>query len=157
MNWELCFMSTLLSTILITLMLWYTTEKENGKWKELGWCLKSLQDELEGNNLDKIKLHIDKVDFHDELMESIDNCIEILESKLDDKKDNDHYYNQNGIEAWDIIDQVMEFHEGNISNKEAGILYNMMKYLLRFPYKGQWNSDLDKICVYAQELKNGDD
>lgn len=149
MNWDLCFISTLLSTIIITLMLWYTTEKENGKWKELGWCLKNLQEELKIHNVDKLTIAIDE----EQLQESIDNCIEILESKMNDT-DNNHYYNQNGIEAWDIINQVMEFHEGNISNKEAGILYNIMKYLLRFPYKGQREDDLNKVIVYVKELRD---
>lgn len=149
MNWELCLMSTLLSTLIITTMLWYTTNKEKEDWVVLFHLLSDLQKELEGNNLKGLIISIDQ----ERLKETLSDCIEILETKIDETEKNDHYYNQNGIEAWDIIKQVMKFHEGNITNNEAGIVYNIMKYLLRFPYKGQRNDDLDKVCVYVGELK----
>ena len=142
------FTSALLSTIAITCILWYTTEKENDNWVVLFKELNDLHQKIDDYILDH-PTHVNLNCDLNKLQESVETCLDLTESKID----NDHYYNQNGIEAWDIIKQVMDFHEGKISNNEAGILYNMMKYLLRFPYKGQFNSDLDKICVYAQELK----
>lgn len=66
----------------------------------------------------------------------------------------DSYYYHNGVMAWDLIDEILDYHEGNLTNREAGILYNIMKYLLRFPYKGQRESDLNKAIEYIEQLKN---
>lgn len=69
------------------------------------------------------------------------------------EKELDHYYNQHDTEAWDIIGQVLDFHEGTISNREAGYMYCIMKYLLRFPYKGEHDTDLEKAKTYIDQLK----
>lgn len=149
MDYNLLVSSVFLSVSLVAAMLWYTTEKENENWEVLFFCLQNLLNKLEENEeLKSLEITAD----YDKLKDAIADCLEVVESKVD-IEESDHYYNQNGIEAWDIIHQVMEYHEGNISNKEAGILYNIMKYLMRFPYKGQRNSDLDKVCDYAEQLK----
>lgn len=64
----------------------------------------------------------------------------------------DQHYFRNGKVAWEIIEDVLDFHEGGISNKQAGILYNIMKYVLRYPYKGNPADDLRKVKVYIDRL-----
>lgn len=76
-----------------------------------------------------------------------------LSENTPEGKENSYYYH-NGVMAWNLIDEILDYHEGNLTNREAGILYNILKYLLRFPYKGQRESDLDKAIEYIEQLKN---
>lgn len=71
---------------------------------------------------------------------------------LSENEKKESYYYHNGVMAWDIIDQIMDYHEDGLTNKEAGALYNVLKYLLRFPYKGQRDSDLNKAKEYIDQL-----
>lgn len=63
------------------------------------------------------------------------------------------YYKHNGIEAWDIIEVVMTYFGNDITGAEAFYTGNILKYLLRYPYKCLRNEDLDKIITYCVRLK----
>lgn len=64
------------------------------------------------------------------------------------------YYTHNSKEAWDIIQEIQEFHNDGIDNVEAGLLFNVMKYLLRYPYKGYAIEDLEKAKTYIDKIIN---
>lgn len=93
-------------------------------------------------------------DFLNTLIGKLENGINNQDSN---KEQADNHYFHNGIMAWDIINEILNYHEGGINNREAGIIYNIMRYLLRFPYKGQRNSDLKKAQKYIGELIKFDD
>ena len=70
----------------------------------------------------------------------------------------DHsYYNPNGIVAWDLIDTVLSFYGSDLSPSECFNIGNILKYLLRFKYKGQALSDLDKAIDYLKRVKREQD
>lgn len=144
---NLAILITTVDFLLVVVMLWVSNKHEDKCWEVLFHELSDLR--LLIRNTPEVKRCLSELDAEDrrQLEETLDECIDIADSKIDD-----HYYNQNGIEAWDIINQVLEFHEDNITNREAGLLYNIMKYLLRYPYKGQSESDLEKVKVYLAEL-----
>lgn len=62
------------------------------------------------------------------------------------------YYTHNDIAAWDIIDEIQEYHSDGIDNIEAGLLFNVFKYLLRYPYKGDSTGDLEKSIKYIERI-----
>lgn len=63
-----------------------------------------------------------------------------------------NYYFHNGLAAWDIIDTIQAYHNDGIDNTEAGYLFCIMKYLLRYPYKGNSSGDLEKAKTYIDRL-----
>ena len=93
---------------------------------------------------------LDKVIRFDCMQEVDDPGIHYLNFHKAEQTSN-HYYH-NSIMAWDVIDKALDYHEGGISNKESGVLYNIFKYLLRYPYKGQSKSDLEKVKVYNDRI-----
>ena len=72
-----------------------------------------------------------------------------FEKMLDEQRD---YYFHNGLAAWDIIDTIQAYHNDGIDNTEAGYLFCIMKYLLRYPYKGNSSGDLEKAKTYIDRL-----
>lgn len=62
-----------------------------------------------------------------------------------------HYYH-NGIMAWDIIDKIMDYYGDKIDGSLGFYLGNIFKYLLRFIFKGQAKSDLEKVKVYIDRI-----
>lgn len=65
-----------------------------------------------------------------------------------------NYYKPHDIEAWDLIEYAMKYYRSDIDGSEAFYIGNILKYLLRFKYKGQRNSDLNKIQMYCERLKD---
>lgn len=97
--------------------------------------------------------------------ESLDSFKERLEIKDQESKDDitfsnlneflneqKNYYFHNGLAAWDIIDTIQEYHSDGIDNTEAGYLFCIMKYLLRYPYKGDSEGDLEKSIKYIERI-----
>lgn len=97
--------------------------------------------------------------------ESLDSFKERLEIKDQESKDDitfsnlneflneqKNYYFHNGLAAWDIIDTIQAYHNDGIDNTEAGYLFCIMKYLLRYPYKGNSSGDLEKAKTYIDRL-----
>lgn len=64
-----------------------------------------------------------------------------------------NYYTHNKIQAWDIIDHAMEYFNKDIPAREIGYIWNALKYILRFPFKGNRNQDIDKAIHYLKRLK----
>ena len=62
-----------------------------------------------------------------------------------------HYYH-NGIMAWDIIDIIMNYYGDDVDGSLGFYLGNIFKYLLRFKYKDQAKSDLEKVKVYIDRI-----
>lgn len=71
----------------------------------------------------------------------------------ENQKSKYNYYFHNGIWARNIIEQVMDYYDSLIPAKDIGYIWQILKYLLRFPFKGNRNSDLDKIIEYIKMLK----
>lgn len=97
--------------------------------------------------------------------ESLDALKEKVEIKNQESKDDvtfsnlneflnkqRNYYFHNGLAAWDIIDTIQEYHSDGIDNTEAGYLFCIMKYLLRYPYKGDSEGDLKKSIKYIERI-----
>ena len=115
------------------------------------------QNEARFYNPDLIKVaSFDNFDFdYDSLSDSTD--IEfygeddaLIEYFIERKKPN-HYYH-NGIMAWDIIDRIMDYYGNEIDGSLGFYLGNIFKYLLRFKFKGQAQSDLEKIKIYVDRI-----
>ena len=66
--------------------------------------------------------------------------------------DNSNHYYHNGIMAWDIIDKIMEYYGNDVDGSLGFYLGNIFKYLLRFKYKDQAQSDLEKVKVYIDRI-----
>lgn len=64
-----------------------------------------------------------------------------------------NYYNRNGIEAKDIIRAIYQYYGSDLSSWEAACIYNIVKYLMRYKYKGNAKKDLDKLIVNVNWLK----
>lgn len=62
------------------------------------------------------------------------------------------YYTHNGITAWDIIDIIMDYYGDSIDGSQAFYLGNIFKYLFRFKFKGQLQSDLEKAKDYIDRI-----
>ena len=63
------------------------------------------------------------------------------------------YYKRNGIEASGIIRLVLEFLGDGITGYEAFCVANVLKYVLRYKFKGKPKEDLDKARTYLEFLK----
>ena len=63
-----------------------------------------------------------------------------------------NHYLHNGIMAWDIIDKIMDYYGNDIDGSLGFYLGNIFKYLLRFKYKDQAQSDLEKVKVYVDRI-----
>ena len=81
-----------------------------------------------------------------------DDCIYITK---DDETEEEtvNYYKPHGTEAWDVIDSVLSFYGADLKGAEPFYIGNILKYLLRYKYKGQAQSDLDKLIRYVEKLK----
>lgn len=66
--------------------------------------------------------------------------------------DRSDYYNPHGIEAWEVIEKALAFYGGDLNSSEAFYIGNILKYVLRYPYKGQKESDLEKAITYLGRL-----
>lgn len=89
-----------------------------------------------------------------EYFDKPDNQPRLVLQKINKSDSDDNYYHHNGKEAWDIIDQVQNHLEDGADNVEAGYIFNIMKYLLRYPYKGNSEEDLNKAKTYIDRLKD---
>ena len=65
---------------------------------------------------------------------------------------NSNYYKPHDIEAWDVIEKVLSFYGSDLTGAECFYIGNILKYLLRFKYKGQAQSDLEKVKVYVDKI-----
>ena len=63
-----------------------------------------------------------------------------------------YYKTESGKDLFDF------FREGLMSKSDRRGFYKgcILKYLQRYPYKGQRNTDLDKLVTYAERLKELD-
>lgn len=66
------------------------------------------------------------------------------------KKLSKDYYQKNGIECLDIINDILNFWNLDI---KAFYLGNAIKYEMRAPYKGDFEGDIDKAIDYLKMLK----
>ena len=64
-----------------------------------------------------------------------------------------NHYKPNDIEAYDIINTVFTYFGSDLTNTEAFYIGNILKYLLRYKYKGQKEDDIEKLIEYAKKLK----
>lgn len=64
-----------------------------------------------------------------------------------------NYYKPHDTEAWDLIDQVLTYYGSDLTGGEPFYIGNIMKYLLRYKYKGKAEEDINKLIRYAQKLK----
>lgn len=102
-----------------------------------------------------IEMFKDKIDPFDTAF--ILNKLKDLQNSDEEEKDEEKdlksdYYFHNGIEAWDIINNIQKYHNDGIDNVEAGLLFNVFKYLLRYPYKGDSEGDLKKSIKYIERI-----
>ena len=67
-----------------------------------------------------------------------------------DIKDQD-YYTRNGLKAKDIINDLLTFLD--LDSYESWIVGNALKYICRYPFKGNWNQDISKAQEYLEWLK----
>ena len=63
-----------------------------------------------------------------------------------------NHYKPNDIEAYDIINTVFTYFGSDLTNIEAFYIGNILKYLLRYKYKGQKEDDLKKLIEYVNKL-----
>ena len=70
------------------------------------------------------------------------------------KVEHQSYYKRNGIEAKDVIRLVLEFLGDGITNYEAACVYNVLKYLMRYKFKGNPEQDLNKAIIELEWLKD---
>lgn len=59
--------------------------------------------------------------------------------------------NGKDVEVIDLIKGVLD--SGNYTASEGADLFNALKYILRYPYKGHPSTDIDKAIWYLQDLK----
>ena len=64
------------------------------------------------------------------------------------------YYKQNGVNCLKVIKSVIQFWGNNAKGIKAFYLGNILKYIIRAPYKGDYKKDLDKAIDYLEKLKN---
>lgn len=60
--------------------------------------------------------------------------------------------NGKAIEVIDLIKAILK--SGNYSSIEGADLFNALKYILRYPYKGHPTVDIDKAIYYLTDLKD---
>lgn len=73
------------------------------------------------------------------------------ESTVADPVRHPSHYVQNGVEAIDIIEHVVASYSDPI---EAGLVWQILKYLIRAPHKGDKVTDLRKGQFYYNRLVN---
>jgi len=61
------------------------------------------------------------------------------------------HYTHGSVEAWDLIKTLLEHLP--VSAFEGGLIFNVLKYLIRYPHKGTPVRDLVKMCNYADKLR----
>lgn len=65
------------------------------------------------------------------------------------------HYKRNGISVnGDILKVIYDFYGNDLTAKEGFYIGNIIKYLMRFQYKDDPISDLDKLIRYAEMLKD---
>ena len=64
---------------------------------------------------------------------------------------NDHYF-KNGVDCLDVISDVLDFWQAKGDN--AFYLGNIIKYIMRAPYKNDFGGDIDKAIDYLNKLKD---
>lgn len=65
-----------------------------------------------------------------------------------------NYYYRNGIEVKDIIRDVLDFFGSDLTGYEASCVYNVLKYLMRYKFKGNPEQDLNKAIIELEWLKD---
>lgn len=60
------------------------------------------------------------------------------------------HYNHGGMEVIDICDAVIE--ATGADGKQAARIFNVVKYICRYPFKGKPVEDLEKARWYLDEL-----
>lgn len=63
------------------------------------------------------------------------------------------YYKRHGIEVKDVLDQIYTFFDNDITPKEGAYIFNIVKYLMRYKFKDDPISDLEKLETYLEWLK----
>ena len=114
----------------------YLNGKELGFYKSI--MVKDCEARFYNEELEKV-LQIDS------MQESVNGTILLFYST------SNHYFH-NGIMAWDIIDQIMDYYGNDVDGSLGFYLGNIFKYLLRFKYKDQAQSDLEKVKVYIDRI-----
>lgn len=71
-----------------------------------------------------------------------------------DIKDQD-YYTRNGFKAKDIIKDLLTYLD--LDAYHSWVVGNALKYICRYPFKGNWNQDLSKAQEYLEWLKVKED
>lgn len=64
-----------------------------------------------------------------------------------------HYY-RNGVEVREILELIFKFFGDDVTAEEGGVIFNIVKYLMRYKFKGNPIKDLDKLSVYLDWLKD---
>lgn len=66
------------------------------------------------------------------------------------------YYNRNGVQVMEILNSIYQFFGDDLNAKEGFYIGNIIKYLMRYKFKGDPNRDLDKLddylCLLNDEL-----
>lgn len=75
----------------------------------------------------------------------------MAKEKREKVKRQDYYY-RNGIEVIDVINTVFKFFGSDLSSMESACIYNILKYLMRYKYKGNPEQDLRKVIVNIEWL-----
>jgi len=75
---------------------------------------------------------------------------------MDDVNKPEHYQDiVGGMEAIDVIEHVLGNYHGKLSEQQMYALGNVLKYILRAPFKGSTTKDLRKSEWYLRRLNNG--
>lgn len=62
------------------------------------------------------------------------------------------HYNRNGVEAKEVIRMVSDHQEGAVTPYQGFCIGNVVKYVMRFPFKGEPVENLKKAKVYLDYL-----
>lgn len=64
-----------------------------------------------------------------------------------------NYYNRNGVEVYEILDLIYKFFGDDLNAKEGFYVGNIVKYLMRYKFKGDPSGDLEKLEEYLEYLR----
>lgn len=91
------------------------------------------------------------MELYEELLQKeIDEITDLL-IKMESKKSPNYYY-QNGVDCLDVISDVLDFWQAK--GDDAFYLGNVIKYVMRAPYKNDFGGDIDKAIDYLNKLKD---
>lgn len=75
-----------------------------------------------------------------------------MKSKMEEERND--YYKRNGVEVKEILSLIYRFFGDDLNAQEGFYLGNVIKYLMRFKFKGNPEQDLNKLEEYLSWLRD---